>query len=206
MLVGWSLGARVALELARAAPQRVLAVVSINGAFGQPIKHALFPLLGPLAGAAPLLLHAAESAAPNVQRLRTRLEPLLHRGLTVDGLRLLGLVGETIDVRRFGGLMHDLSQVELPALLAVVNALAEHCAEITLPELDMPVLLIAGECDPFTSPSEVQRASSNFVRCESLIVPSSTHFTLLEFPELLHLRVEKFLRDELDFDRFTVAD
>ena len=202
VLIGWSMGARVALELARTAPQRVLGVVSINGAFGRPVQHALTPWIGPLAGAVPMLLRAAETAAPGAQRLRRRIEPLLHRGLTVDGLRLAGMVGETIDVRRFAGLMHDLSQVELPALLAVVNALAEHCAEVDLPELDVPVLLVAGERDPFTSTADVQRASSRFVHGDVLIVPSSTHFTLLEFAELLHLRIEKFLRDQVHFDRY----
>ena len=46
VLIGWSMGARVALELARTAPQRVLGVVSINGAFGRPVQHALTPWIG----------------------------------------------------------------------------------------------------------------------------------------------------------------
>jgi pimeloyl-ACP methyl ester carboxylesterase len=75
-----------------------------------------------------------------------------------------------------------------------------------LPDLDVPVLLIAGERDPFTSTSDVQRAAAHFDRAHLLVVPSSTHFTLLEFAELLHLRIEKFLRDQIGFDRYCDTD
>ncbi len=198
--IGWSMGARVALECARVNPDRLLGLVALGGTFGQPFQRMLEPLLGPLAGAAPILLKAAEVAAMGVTTFPRLLQRIVRRALVLDALRLLGVVGETIDGRRFGELVADSARSAPAALTATLYALGEHCAEMGLPTVYVPVLLVTGNRDPFTTVEETQRAAA-FMEAETTIIPSGTHFAMIEFPELVHLRIDAFMRQHMDFDR-----
>ena len=198
--IGWSMGARVALECARSQPDRLLGVISLAGTWGRPFQRLLEPLLGPLAGTAPILLKAAEVAAMGVSDFPPLLQRILRRGLVLDLMRLLGIVGETIDGRRFGELAADLARTAPAALTATLYALGEYCAEMDLPAIDVPMLLLTGSKDPFTTGDECRRTAEE-LGAELTVIPSGTHFAMIEFPELVHLRVDAFLRQRVDFDR-----
>jgi pimeloyl-ACP methyl ester carboxylesterase len=57
------------------------------------------------------------------------------------------------------------------------------------------VLVIAGERDPLTPASEAKRMIARLRHGELLIVRGASHYAAVEFPELVNLRIEKFLRE-----------
>ena len=202
--IGWSMGARVALEAMTASPGRITGLIAIGGTFGRPFRSLLEPLLGPLAGAAPMLLKAAEVAALGAPAFPPLLQRISRRPLVLDGLRLLGAVGETIDGPRLAELLGDAARTDPAALTATLYALGEYCAETALTPIDVPALLIAGTKDPFTTIAESRKAAE-VLNAELTLIPSGTHFAMIEFPELVHLRIDAFLRRQIGFDRLNAA-
>lgn len=202
--IGWSMGARVVTEAMARNPGRISALIAIGGTFGRPFQRMLEPVLGPLAGAAPMFLKAAEVAAMGVASFPPLLQRISRRGLVLDGLRLLGAVGETAEGSRVAELVGDAVRTDPAILTATLYALGEYCAETRLAAIGAPALVITGDRDPFTTVAESRKAAAT-LGAELTIIPSATHFALIEFPELVHLRMDAFLRTRVGFDRLVAA-
>ncbi len=201
VLVGWSMGCQVNLEMLRAAPQRVLGLVLINGTFGRAADRAPGPSLGDWLQLAPKILRGAESFAPTLRHLRHLLPDLARSQLLLEFLRGAGLVGDTADRRLFAELAGEMAGLDPGVYLATLNALGAHCAKASLPDVQVPTLVIAGDRDLFTPVANSERVAKQIDGAELMVIPSGTHYTPLEFPELVDLRIEKFVRERLGFNR-----
>lgn len=203
VLVGWSMGVQVSFEFFRHHSEMVQGLILINGTFGKPLATAFAPLLqgSPVVPLIPAVLRAVEA----VSFLAEPLQPLAVRvsqtkiALTV--LRGLGLVSASLDEKVFVALAKEVAALNMPRYMATLNSLGDHCAEASLPLIAVPVLIVSGDRDLFTPVDQSRVMARRIPSAELLIIPSGTHYTPLEFPELIHLRVTKFMRERLAFDR-----
>jgi pimeloyl-ACP methyl ester carboxylesterase len=62
-----------------------------------------------------------------------------------------------------------------------------------LPTIKVPTLIMAGSKDTVTPPILQQEMHEHISRSEFLVVPLGSHCTPLDIPELVNLRIEKFL-------------
>ncbi|MEO0326839.1 MAG: alpha/beta fold hydrolase [Myxococcota bacterium] len=198
LLFGWSMGVPVALELFRRAPERVAGLVLVAGTadgarFG---LGARFPWVAERGG----LL--ARLTSPWMQRLGDAawlLESLTRRIADAPEAQRwaqrLGLVSRDLDEASFDAVAQDLKAVDLRTWVRTFEALRRHDARDVLPEIDVPTLVLAGGRDAFVPASEAARLADAIPGAERMVVPEATHFVALEAPELVNLRVEKFLRE-----------
>jgi pimeloyl-ACP methyl ester carboxylesterase len=189
-IFGWSMGVQVSLELYRRAAERVKALVLINGVAGAPWESAFnVPQLGALI---PTAL-AAVRMIPNVTQSVT--ERVVQWPETVTWAKRVGLASSTLDEEIFGQLAGSFAGLDMDLYLHTLELLGEHDARDALDELDVPLLVIAGDRDLFTP----RKASEDLVRrvrgAELLVVPGGTHYVAVEYPELVNLRIEKFFRE-----------
>jgi pimeloyl-ACP methyl ester carboxylesterase len=77
----------------------------------------------------------------------------------------------------------------------MLRAAGEHDARELLPEVECPVLVVAGERDSFTPAYLAEEMAASMPHAELLVVQNGTHVAPLEYRELVHLRIDKFLRD-----------
>lgn len=187
---GWSMGVQVALELYRRAPDRVKALVLINGVPGRPWETAFnVPRLGALI---PSMLGAVRTLPTLAQAVTER---VVLWPETVTWAKRVGLAGQTLDDEIFAQLAGSFAGLDMDLYLHTLELLGEHDARDLLEEIDVPVLVIAGDRDLFTP----RRAAEDLVRrargAELLVVPGGTHYVAVEYPELVNLRIEKFLRE-----------
>ncbi|MBK7975953.1 MAG: alpha/beta hydrolase [Deltaproteobacteria bacterium] len=63
------------------------------------------------------------------------------------------------------------------------------------PGVRVPTLIVAGEKDPFTPPAVAWEMHREIRGSEILVVPNGTHVAQVEHPDLVALRIEKFLSD-----------
>jgi len=207
VVVGWSMGVQVAFELLKTRPETVLGLVLINGTFGRPFSTAFAPLLGktPIMPMIPAAMKAVESIA----HLAAPMQPLAQKAARTRAslrvLRALGLVSESLDEKMFLTLASQVAGLHMPRYMATLNSLGDHCAEAVLPQVRVPTLIITGDRDLFTPVGQSREMAKRIGGAELLVIPSGTHYTPLEFPELIHLRVQKFLRERLGFDRAAAA-
>jgi pimeloyl-ACP methyl ester carboxylesterase len=187
---GWSMGVQVALELFRRAPDRVRVLVLINGVAGAPWSTAFnVPQIG---AAIPHVLGLVRSL-PNVAQSVT--ERVVQWPETVTWAKRVGLAGHTLDEEIFAQLAGSFAGLDMDLYLHTLELLGDHDARDVLEELDIPVLIIAGDRDLFT-PRRAAEAMLRRIRgAELLVVPGGTHYVAVEYPELVNLRVEKFFRE-----------
>ncbi|MSP93491.1 MAG: alpha/beta hydrolase [Myxococcales bacterium] len=205
--VGWSMGVQVAFELERQHPEQVLGLVLINGTYGRPFSTAFAPVLGrtPVMPMIPVVMKLVESLAHLAEPLQPYAQKVTQTKASLRVLRALGLVSASLDEAMFLKLASQVAGLHMPRYMATLNSLGDHCAEAVLPQVDVPTLIITGDRDLFTPVSQSREMAKRITGAELLVIPSGTHYTPLEFPELIHLRVQKFLRERLGFERMAAS-
>lgn len=189
-LVGWSMGVHVALEMFARAPQRVAALVLISGApalgtagvLGSGVLGRGLPLLAKGTGVVAALIESlvrAGTASPE----------------TFTWARRLGLVGRNLGQREFADLVSGLSAVDWSNYTTVLRHLQRYDGSAVLSDVDVPLLAIVGGRDPFTSRAAVESMVKAIRGAEFLVVPGGTHFVLVDYPDHVSLRIEKFFRE-----------
>jgi pimeloyl-ACP methyl ester carboxylesterase len=188
VLVGHSMGVQIVLEAHRRAPRRVLALVLATGSPGRPLDTfhdsrlmgRIFPTLKEAVLAWPELARRAFRTV-----LPTRFALEVGRWLEVNRHLL-----PVEDLRRY---LEDLSSIDPTVFVRMLASAAGHDASDHLPDVDVPALVIAGERDTFTPMWLSERMHAAIPGAELLLLPTGTHTGLLEHPELVWLRLEKFL-------------
>ena len=188
VLVGHSMGVQVCLEAHRRAPDRVPALVLLCGAPGRTLD--LFHD-GPLLSHVFPRLERAVLAHPAVARWAFRTifptELALRLGLWLEVNRHLL---PRPDLERY---LADLAEVDPEVFVRILAAAAQHDASDHLPRIQAPTLVVAGERDTFTPVSLSTRMHAAIPGSEMLLLPAASHVGPLEHPELVALRLEKFL-------------
>lgn len=197
VLLGHSMGCQVILEFWRLYPQRVAALVPICGPYGKPF-NTFFNLPSV---ALPIfeIVHYVATEYP--RGLETALRPLLRTRLPYD-LARLGIINAQLaafdDMRPY---FEHLSEMNLQVFFMMAHEMQHHTAGPWLNRIDVPTLIVAGEQDLFTPLALSEEMRQRIPEAEILILPKGSHAGLIEHPELLNLRLEKFLRERVDLDR-----
>ncbi len=185
--VGWSTGCQVVLETYRLFPQRCDALALILGAAGHVLETTRLPVPGSL-------IYAAANFAPKPvfkgvfhllsQATRAPLGPLLGR--------TLGLVGPDAAAEDVRAMLMHIPTVHPATLQTLLCSLAEHDASDVLASATLPLLIVAGEQDPF-APAELVGAMLHGIAPESelLHLPQGTHTALLDHARLIGEAVER---------------
>jgi len=193
ILLGHSMGCQVILEFARLFPRRTIGIVPILGAFGRPADTFLDPRVG-------------RSLYRAAYEVGTRIPDLINLGMRMTlkkpfmwhAARLTGLVHP--DLARKEDLdpyMEHLSRQNPRVFMDFVRAAQEHDAGPILGELRCPALVVAGERDLFTPRHLSVEMAGRMQNAELLEIPRGSHAALIEQPELINLRLEKFIREKV---------
>lgn len=187
--MGWSMGVQVVLELYERRPERVRHLVLINGTWGRPFETL----------AAPLAARVVPTLVRKLRRFHGVGGRVLSRASrwpeTVLWLKRLGLVGSTLDEELFKELATEFGGIDLDLYLRTLDELGRHDASHVLETIAVPTLVITGDRDAFTPRQLAQQMARRIPNGEILVVRGATHYTALEYPELVNLRIEKFLRE-----------
>jgi pimeloyl-ACP methyl ester carboxylesterase len=188
VLFGHSFGTQVALEAYRLRPERVRALVLLCGSFGR-VTYT-FKNTDLLANVLPDLL-AFVGKHPLVGRA-------LWSNLPVKAaMRVAELTGD-VDLSRVkpddvAPYFQHVSGLDLPMFLQMLRAAGEHSAEDLLPNVKVPVLVVAAEHDSFT-PAAVSRAMAESIPgAELALLDGGSHLLPLERHEELKALVLDFL-------------
>ena len=187
---GWSMGVQVALELWRRAPERIASIVLINGVAGKPWDSlANVPKVGLLA---PYILSTLRRMPLLVSSVTKR--AVAFKGTPQWAMRL-GLASRTLDVAIFEELAGSFGGLDMGIYVHTLEQIGEHDAHDVLPSVRVPLLMLTGGRDLMTPRSAAERIVREVPGAELLVVPGGTHYLAVEYPELVSLRIERFLRD-----------
>ncbi|MCZ6805866.1 MAG: alpha/beta hydrolase [Deltaproteobacteria bacterium] len=189
-IVGWSMGAQVALEMFRLAPDKVASLALVNGLAGRPWDYVFnLNVVGRLL---PPFLRGLRSAPRVIETIIAQASRFPDAGAWI---KRVGLAARTLDEGLFGVLVEDFRTLDMETYIGLLERLGEHDAWDLLPQIDVPTLLITGSRDAFTPRSAAERMARRIRGSELMVSPGATHYAALEDPEMLNLRLEKFLRE-----------
>lgn len=189
VLLGHSMGCQVILEFYRLFPDRVLALVPMLGAYGHPADTFIDPRVGRTlySGA-----YAVASRIPDLLSVGLRMS--LRKPLAWQLARVTGLVHPDLCRKNdMDPYMEHLSRQDVRVFFEFVRAAQEHDASDILGDIKCPALVVAGERDLFTPRHLSLEMADRMPRAELLEIPRGSHAALIEQPELINLRLEKFL-------------
>ena len=192
VLIGHSMGCQVALESYRQHPGNVRALVLLCGSHGKvtstfhggPLLGLVLPKLLDLVTKNPELVGAIWSRLPVDMALKIALK--------------MGEVDATrVRAEDFVPYLVHVTQVDVKMFLRMVESAGEHSAEDLLPNVKVPVLIIAGERDTFTPAHIAETMHEMIPGSELLMVERGSHVTAIEQPELVNERIARFFRERV---------
>ena len=188
VLIGHSLGTQVALEAYRRRPEGIAALVLLCGSFGR----VTYTFKGS---------EMLASVLPNLIEFATR-HPTVTRAIwsSVPPRVAIAVAQLTGDINLGAVRLEDVepyfkhvSIVDFELFLRMLNAAGEHSAEDILPQVKVPVLVVAGAKDSFT-PAAVSEAMAQAIPGAELeVIPSGTHLAPLEHHGEIAARISAFL-------------
>ncbi|MBU2488777.1 MAG: alpha/beta fold hydrolase [Proteobacteria bacterium] len=193
LLTGHSMGVQTILTFCRLFPERVAGLIPVLGTFEKPISSFLhtdkftyaFPFLYHLAFAAPWLVNGVVRA-------------VMKDYIAFPSAKIIRFVnGDFIKAWDMKPYFRHLAKQDMRVLFGMGAHMQKNSARDLLPKIKVPVLVVAGENDLFT-PWRVSREMADMIPgAELLTIPRGSHAALVEQPELMNLRIEKFIRERL---------
>lgn len=189
-VLGWSLGVQVALELYHLAPERFANLVLIGGVAGRTWDTL------PAAALAKRIVPPALRFAQRHDRLAAQF--VLRAARAPELLvwaKALGFVSDEIDAELWAELAEGFADLNMKDYLRIMEELGNHDAWHVLPEVKVPTLVITGDRDRFTPRKAAEQMVREIPGAEFMLVSGGTHYVAAEYPNLINLRIEKFLTE-----------
>jgi pimeloyl-ACP methyl ester carboxylesterase len=188
VLLGWSMGVQVGLEVIRQRPAAVRGLVALFGTYGRPFHTGA---LAPVAPAIERLLRLLV-AVPQAVTLATQLGALLPE-LAVPFLRRIRFVSELAERSVFLSNVQDVADADHRAYLRTLLHLCEHDAADVLPRVACPTLIVTGEHDGLTPPAVAREMAARIPDAECVVLPEASHFGLIEPPREVNPHIDRLL-------------
>lgn len=190
VLLGHSLGCQVLFEFWNRHPQRVRALIPMLGSFGRPADTLLDPRFGRWIYR---VIYQLGTKTPDLVQLV--LQSTLRRPLTKRLVRLSGLIHPDLCPEdAIDPYLDHMAHQDMEVFAELLRAAQQHDAATYLDRVAVPTLVVAGERDVFTPRHLSVEMASRIADAELLEIPRGSHAALVEQPELINLRLEKFLQ------------
>jgi len=186
---GYSFGAQVLIRAFDMQPEVFENLVFINGFAANPIQ-GMFGL--DVVSSAFKLFKEGYEQVPETLSYIWRFavtNPLVMRLTGVAGGFNLNLTSfKDVEIYARG-----VSAIDIDVFLQLFEHMMDYNGKPVLSRIDIPTLIIGGAQDSVT-PLRHQKTLHNAIKgSELLIVPYGSHCVLLDMPDLVNLRIEKFL-------------
>ena len=110
-------------------------------------------------------------------------------------LKRLGWIGRELDDATLLDLAQACADQPIEILRATADGAREHDVVPSLETIRAPTLVIAGDRDRLVPKAAAQQMARALPNAEILVVRGGSHLAPIEYPELVHLRMEQFFAE-----------
>jgi pimeloyl-ACP methyl ester carboxylesterase len=188
VVMGWSMGVQVALELYNQAPDRIKAIILLNGTNGKPLDD-IFPR------GKNFLKAALRHSAPKLNLLKGFASPLAQTKAIPAVMKTLGMVSGSLDEEIFLDISREFIKLDFATYVEIFLELAKHDSRKIFPKINVPTLVMPGQKDFITPLWMGKEMAASIPGSELTVVPGASHYSCVEYPDVVNLRIERFLKD-----------
>jgi len=190
-LLGHSMGAQLGWEFYRSHRDRVKGLVPTLGTYRNAISSFYdMPRVAPRVFD---VAHFMAHALPGVVKRLTAI-PAAQPRLSDRVMRGLSIVHPTLSPKDWvPGYLQHMARLDPRVFFALARGIRDHDASELLPEIKVPVLVVAGDRDFFCPPRVAREMADRIPEAELLMIPGGSHAAIIEQPALVDLRLQRFL-------------
>jgi pimeloyl-ACP methyl ester carboxylesterase len=190
VVTGFSLGVQIMFESYRRLAEEVAGLVAVTGPYRNPAA-SFYGIPFPEA--------VIDSVFGVVNRIEKPLAKVWTTALSSPAIYPFSkLVGATKATKEdMAGFYRHAANMDAGLFFRFAHAASKHTAEEVLPTIQVPTLIIGAEKDTFTPPSLSSYMAEKIPGAEYLLVKGGTHTALIEEPELINTRIERFLAERV---------
>jgi len=193
VLIGYSLGVQVIFEFYRKHPKRVLGLVPCLGTYGRPMDTFYN---SPFSKYLYELITFVGATFPRQGNWISRF--LLKNPFWFQLGGLLKMIDTGMASKEDASIYIDhILGLDPRFFTNLLKSVQEHSTEEILKKIRVPTLIIGAEDDQFTPVWIAKKMHRTIPKSDLFIVKKGTHAALVEQPELINLRIEKFLKDRV---------
>ncbi len=189
--VGFSVGVQVVIEFVLKHPRKVSALILIAGTAGRVLDT--FHNNSLMKSAFPLLYYFVLN---NKNVIHKYIKELLPTRFAYFVASLTEIDGRLINQEVFQRYLNHLATMDMEVFARLLASAAEHDAWDRISKIRKPTLIICGTKDTFTPIHLSERMYELIKGSQLLRVRGATHSLLAEQPDLINLRIEKFLKEK----------
>ncbi len=194
IVVGHSMGVRIALDLYLRYPNRIRCLLLLCG--------SAYDSMGPIPSRAPFrqavvtTLRAADRIQPVAKLVK---DVTIHQDLVSEVAYTLGGMSRTLTPREpVEALLSNLDRLDLRMMTTLARSYIRHSAREMLPLVRVPTLFLVGEKDSLALPAHAWEVSRRMPDCEAYVVRECTHLAPVEKPDEVHAEAESFLARRIE--------
>ncbi len=187
VVVGFSMGFQVALELYKRHRTKVAGLVSLAGPSGKCL--AQFQGTEAFAHVLPIVRAATRHAQDLTLRVWRRVLP--SKVLQVVGLRTQ-LNAERIPLADFEFYLHQMAAMNPELFIEMLQEAARHCTADVLGQVRVPTLVVAGALDRFVPLATMREVAFGIPGATWMVIQEASHALPAEFSDEIADRVLEF--------------
>jgi 3-oxoadipate enol-lactonase len=189
VVVGFSMGFQVALELYRRHRTRVAGLVSLAGPAGRVLDN--FQGTDAFGLVLPVLAATSRLSRQLSQRVWKRLLP--SQWPVTLGFRTGQVNVDRLDPKDLELYLRQLAELPPDLFLSLLEQAHRHCALDVVPNIRVPSLVIAGGRDGFVPPDVMRDLAFSIPGAQWELIESASHALPAEYPDELAARIGSFL-------------
>ncbi|MBI2335734.1 MAG: alpha/beta hydrolase [Deltaproteobacteria bacterium] len=193
LFIGHSIGLQVLLEFYHHYPEYVAGIVSCMGTMGRPMDSFYNSPLSVY------IFEAATLIGSLFPKQGAKLTSILLKNpfwFEIGGLLKMVNTGMAPkkEVQKY---IDHITSLDPEFFTKLTKSIQSHTAEYILKKLRVPTLIVGGEEDYFTPVWIAKKMHRIIQESELFVIKKGSHAALVEQPELINLRIEKFLKEKV---------
>ncbi len=193
-LAGHSLGVQIIVEACRLAPDRVAALMPVAGTFENPVKtfadigifDRIYPVADIFLGVFPFVF------------LKPINKPIANPDIGVKLVRLIRVAGPKVTAERLAPHLKQIIELDFSVLFKMMGEQRKHESAAFLPDIEAPMLILAGRKDLFTPPSVQEKMAELVPESEIVWFEEGGHMLPIEEPEGIVDAMRDFMDRRVD--------
>jgi pimeloyl-ACP methyl ester carboxylesterase len=188
VVVGWSMGVQVALEMLRHHRDRVRGIFAINGTSGRTFQTVLGSRF--IGATIPMLLRVLRARSAFANRA-TR--AIVGSRALVAAMTRVGLVSSAVDPAAFRAVAAEFGAIDWHRYSDLLAELDAHDATELVPAIDVPVTVVTGDRDVLIPATTARQLHAAIPGARLVVVPGGTHYTPVEYPQVIADELARWL-------------